>query len=133
MIMTVLPIPPLAVRPSIQMDGSSTGEDDLTHKLFAIIKTNADVYRCAQDGTPAHLIQQHEQLLQYHVATYMDNDIAGQPPAAHKNGRPVSDMYQDGERKIPSCSDDDCIYPLLICKLRTIVAILGVLLHLCTL
>lgn len=90
MIMTVLPIPPLAVRPSIQMDGSSTGEDDLTHKLFAIIKTNADVYRCAQDGTPAHLIQQHEQLLQYHVATYMDNDIAGQPPAAHKNGRPVS-------------------------------------------
>jgi len=96
MIMTVLPIPPLAVRPSIQMDGSSTGEDDLTHKLFAIIKTNADVYRCAQDGTPAHLIQQHEQLLQYHVATYMDNDIAGQPPAAHKNGRPVSDLCGTG-------------------------------------
>ncbi|KAF9923536.1 hypothetical protein KVV02_002857 [Mortierella alpina] len=92
MIMTVLPIPPLAVRPSIQMDGSSTGEDDLTHKLFAIIKTNADVYRCAQDGTPAHLIQQHEQLLQYHVATYMDNDIAGQPPAAHKNGRPLKSI-----------------------------------------
>lgn len=89
MIVTVLPVPPLAVRPSIQMDGSSTGEDDLTHKLFAIIKTNADVYRCQQDGTPAHLLQQHEQLLQYHVCTYMDNDIAGQPAAAHKNGRPV--------------------------------------------
>lgn len=71
MIMTVLPIPPLAVRPSIQMDGSSTGEDDLTHKLFAIIKTNADVYRCAQDGTPAHLIQQHEQLLQVCYATML--------------------------------------------------------------
>ncbi|KAF9941472.1 DNA-directed RNA polymerase II subunit rpb1 [Modicella reniformis] len=92
MIMTVLPVPPLAVRPSIQMDGSSTGEDDLTHKLFAIIKTNADVYRCQQDGTPAHLLQQHEQLLQYHVATYMDNDIAGQPAASHKNGRPLKSI-----------------------------------------
>ncbi|KAI8353137.1 hypothetical protein B0O80DRAFT_403006 [Mortierella sp. GBAus27b] len=92
MIMTVLPVPPLAVRPSIQMDGSSTGEDDLTHKLFAIIKTNADVYRCQQDGTPAHLLQQHEQLLQYHVCTYMDNDIAGQPAAAHKNGRPLKSI-----------------------------------------
>ncbi|KAG0244439.1 DNA-directed RNA polymerase II subunit rpb1 [Actinomortierella wolfii] len=92
MIMTVLPVPPLAVRPSIQMDGSSTGEDDLTHKLFAIIKTNADVFRCMQDGTPAHLLQQHENLLQYHVATYMDNDIAGQPAAAHKNGRPLKSI-----------------------------------------
>ena len=95
MIITVLPVPPPPVRPSISMDGSGTGqrgEDDLTYKLGDIIRANAQVRRCETDGSPAHVVMEYENLLQFHVATYMDNDIAGQPQALQKSGRPVKSI-----------------------------------------
>ncbi|GMG56485.1 unnamed protein product [Ambrosiozyma monospora] len=44
------------------------------------------------DGSPQHVISEFEALLQYHVATYMDNDIAGQPQALQKSGRPIKSI-----------------------------------------
>ena len=41
------------------------------------------------DGSPAHIIREFEELLQYHVVTYMDNDVAGLPQAMQKSGRAV--------------------------------------------
>jgi DNA-directed RNA polymerase beta' subunit len=38
MVMTMFPVPPPPVRPSILMDTTTRGEDDLTHKLSDIIK-----------------------------------------------------------------------------------------------
>ncbi|KAI9705899.1 MAG: DNA-directed RNA polymerase II subunit RPB1 [Candelina mexicana] len=95
MIITVLPVPPPPVRPSISVDGSGQGmrgEDDLTYKLGDIIRANGNVRRCEQEGSPAHVVQEFESLLQFHVATYMDNDIAGQPQALQKSGRPVKSI-----------------------------------------
>ena len=95
MIITVLPVPPPPVRPSISVDGSGQGmrgEDDLTYKLGDIIRANGNVRRCETEGSPAHVVQEFEQLLQFHVATYMDNDIAGQPQALQKSGRPVKSI-----------------------------------------
>ncbi|KAI0075928.1 beta and beta-prime subunits of DNA dependent RNA-polymerase [Panus rudis PR-1116 ss-1] len=90
MILTVLPVPPPPVRPSISVDGGvMRSEDDLTYKLGDIIKASANVRRCEQEGAPAHVITEFEQLLQFHVATYMDNDIAGIPQAMQKSGRPI--------------------------------------------
>lgn len=92
MIITVLPVPPPPVRPSISMDGTGTGmrnEDDLTYKLGDIIRANSNVETAIAEGSPQHIITDFENLLQYHVATYMDNDIAGQPQALQKSGRPV--------------------------------------------
>lgn len=92
MILTVLPVPPPAVRPSVSVDGTAQGlrsEDDLTYKLSDIIRANSNVRRCEQEGSPQHVVAEFEQLLQFHVATYMDNDIAGQPKALQKSGRPV--------------------------------------------
>ena len=40
MICSALPVPPPAVRPSVKQDDSQRMEDDLTHKLSDIIKTN---------------------------------------------------------------------------------------------
>jgi DNA-directed RNA polymerase II subunit RPB1 len=95
MIITVLPVPPPPVRPSISMDGSGQGgrsEDDLTFKLGDIIRANGNVKRCEQEGSPQHVVTEFETLLQFHVATYMDNDIAGQPQALQKSGRPVKSI-----------------------------------------
>lgn len=92
MIITVLPVPPPPVRPSISMDGTGTGmrnEDDLTYKLGDIIRANGNVRQAITEGSPNHIVTDFENLLQYHVATYMDNDIAGQPQALQKSGRPV--------------------------------------------
>ncbi|KAH8813282.1 putative DNA-directed RNA polymerase II subunit rpb1 [Xylogone sp. PMI_703] len=95
MIITVLPVPPPPVRPSISMDGTGQGmrgEDDLTYKLGDIIRANGNVRQAQQEGSPLHILQDFEALLQYHVATYMDNDIAGQPQALQKSGRPVKSI-----------------------------------------
>ncbi|KAI0063081.1 beta and beta-prime subunits of DNA dependent RNA-polymerase [Artomyces pyxidatus] len=90
MILTVMPVPPPPVRPSIAVDGGAMrSEDDLTYKLGEIIKASTNVRKSEQEGSPAHIITEYEQLLQFHVATYMDNDIAGIPQALQKSGRPV--------------------------------------------
>ncbi len=89
MVITVLPVPPMPVRPSISMDGLGRGEDDLTHKLADIIKANIGLRRHEADGAPAHIVSEFEQLLQFHVATYMNNEISGIPQAMQKSGRPV--------------------------------------------
>lgn len=64
MILTVLPVPPPPVRPSIMMDSTLRGEDDLTHKLSDIIKANTNLRKHEADGAPAHVINEFEQLLQ---------------------------------------------------------------------
>lgn len=95
MILTALPVPPPPVRPSISVDGSgqgSRGEDDLTFKLADIVRANQSVIRSEVDGTPDHIRLDHCDLLQYHVATYMDNNIAGLEPAQHKSGRPIKSI-----------------------------------------
>jgi DNA-directed RNA polymerase II subunit RPB1 len=92
MIMTVLPVPPPPVRPSISVDGTGQGmrgEDDLTYKLGDIIRANGRVVECIQDGSPQHILNEFEALVQYHVATYMDNDANGIPQAMQKSGRPL--------------------------------------------
>ena len=91
LLLTSLPCPPPQVRPSITMD-MGRGEDDLTHKLADIIKANDNLRKCESEGAPNHVVQEFIQLLQYHVATYMDNDISGQPQALQKSGRPLKSI-----------------------------------------
>ena len=95
MILQALPVPPPPVRPSISVDGSGQGqrgEDDLTFKLADILRANGMVKRSETDGTPDHIRIEHCDLLQYHIATYMDNNIASIAPAQHKSGRPIKSI-----------------------------------------
>ena len=65
MILTVLPVPPPPVRPSIAVDGGTMrSEDDLTYKLGEIIKASTNVRKSEQEGSPAHIVTEYEQLLQ---------------------------------------------------------------------
>ncbi|KAH3680951.1 hypothetical protein WICMUC_000094 [Wickerhamomyces mucosus] len=92
LIISVLPVPPPPVRPSISFNDTQRGEDDLTYKLADIMKANINVQKLEMDGSPQHVITEFESLLQFHVATYMDNDIAGQPQALQKSGRPIKSI-----------------------------------------
>ncbi|WVZ51464.1 hypothetical protein U9M48_002610 [Paspalum notatum var. saurae] len=92
MILQVLPIPPPPVRPSVMMGTSSRSEDDLTHQLAMIIRHNENLRRQERNGAPAHVIAEFVQLLQFHIATYFDNDLPGQPRATQCSGRPIKSI-----------------------------------------
>ncbi|KAK4368173.1 hypothetical protein RND71_011965 [Anisodus tanguticus] len=92
MILQALPIPPPPVRPSVMMDTSSRSEDDLTHQLAMIIRHNENLKRQERNGAPAHIISEFAQLLQFHIATYFDNDLPGQPRATQRSGRPIKSI-----------------------------------------
>ena len=89
MILTVLPVPPLSVRPAVVMHGSARNQDDLTHKLADIIKANNELIRNEASGAAAHIIHENIRMLQFHVATLTDNDMPGLPKALQKSGRPL--------------------------------------------
>ncbi|XP_059480715.1 DNA-directed RNA polymerase II subunit RPB1 [Neocloeon triangulifer] len=89
MITTVLPVPPLAVRPAVVMYGSARNQDDLTHKLADIIKSNNELARNEQAGAAAHVLYENTKMLQFHVATLIDNDMPGMPRAMQKSGKPL--------------------------------------------
>ncbi|XP_049853446.1 DNA-directed RNA polymerase II subunit RPB1 [Schistocerca gregaria] len=89
MICTVLPVPPLSVRPAVVMYGSARNQDDLTHKLADIIKSNNELMRNEQAGAAAHVISENIKMLQFHVATLVDNDMPGLPRAMQKSGKPL--------------------------------------------
>lgn len=91
MLVTVI-VPPPAVRPSIVLNGHLRAEDDLTHKLSDIVKSNAYLKKYEQEGAPSHIVRDYEQLLQFHLATLIDNDIGGQPQALQKSGRPLKSI-----------------------------------------
>ncbi|CAG0900840.1 unnamed protein product [Darwinula stevensoni] len=88
MVITVLPVPPLAVRPTVTMFGARS-QDDLTHKLADIVKANNELTRNEQSGAAAHIIAENIKMLQFHVATLIDNNIPGLPQATQKSGRPL--------------------------------------------
>jgi DNA-directed RNA polymerase II subunit RPB1 len=103
MICTVLPAPPPSVRPSIIEENGQRREDDLTHKLSDIIKTNNSIIDKMNKGASEESIKYITMLLQYHVFTFIDNQIPGLAPSQQRNGRKlksVSDRMKKKEGRI---------------------------------
>jgi len=93
-IISLLPIPPVTVRPSITLETGERSEDDLTHKLVDIVRINKRLVENIDLGAPDFIIQDLWELLQYHVATYINNEISGVPPARHRSGRILKTLTQ---------------------------------------
>lgn len=94
MIWTIMPIPPPAMRPSVKSDTGKVADDDLTHKLNDIIKFNNQLRIKLDEQTKQSFIDDWWQLVQYHVATYVDNEISNIPKAVHRSGRPLKTIRQ---------------------------------------
>ncbi len=93
-VLTVLPVPPVTVRPSITLESGDRSEDDLTHKLVDIVRINQRLQENMAAGAPQLIVDDLWDLLQYHVTTYFDNEISGVPPARHRSGRPLKTLSQ---------------------------------------
>ena len=94
MVLTVLPVPPVKVRPSITLESGEKSEDDLTHKLVEIIRVNQKLKDNIEAGAPQLIVEDLWRLLQYHVTTYFDNETPNIPPAKHRSGRPLKTLAQ---------------------------------------
>jgi DNA-directed RNA polymerase subunit A' len=92
MVLTVLPIPPVTMRPSITLETGERSEDDLTHKLGDIVRINQRLFENINAGAPEIIIEDLWDLLQYHVTTFFDNEVAQLPPARHRSGQPLKTL-----------------------------------------
>jgi DNA-directed RNA polymerase beta' subunit len=93
LICTVLPVPPPSVRPSVRNDTGQRSEDDLTHKLSAIVKYN-NVLKVKMEKSTKEQIDMHAMLLQYEVATLIDNTIPSIPQSQQRTGRPIRSVIE---------------------------------------
>ena len=99
LIIEKFPIPPVIIRPTAKVDfmSASTMEDALTLKISDIITANKRVRQQMEKETVSNELSTYNQdifnLLQYHVATYFDNDSVSLPRTEFKTGgRPTKSI-----------------------------------------
>ncbi len=97
MIMTVLVVPPPVIRPSIAKNEGSRarGQDDLTRKLQEILKASLRLKSKFEEAdAQTEEVESFIEKLQYHVATYMNNDIRGLRKDRQRSGKPLRCLTQ---------------------------------------
>ena len=94
MICQVLAVPPPAVRPSVKHDSQQRSEDDISHIIVNIIKANKTLQEKLTANASAPVINDWTTLLQYYVATLVDNKIPGVASVAQRSGRPLKSIKE---------------------------------------
>jgi DNA-directed RNA polymerase II subunit RPB1 len=94
LICSVFPIPPPSVRPSVKQDDSQRMDDDLTHKLCDIIKCNNVLKQKIANNSRIEVIDDWAKVLQYHIATLVDNELPGVAQSVHRSGRALKAIRQ---------------------------------------
>jgi len=94
LILTLFPIPPVTMRPSITLESGERSEDDLTHKLVDVVRINQSLKENIDIGAPDFILNDLWELVQYHISTYFDNELTGIPLARHRSGRPLKGLVQ---------------------------------------
>lgn len=95
MIHKILLVPPVQMRPSARGEfaGGMVMADDLTVKLADIVKNNLRIIKNKESNNEnsSRFHSDYAHLLQYHVATYMENEALGMFKAEQK-GRPIKSI-----------------------------------------
>ncbi len=93
-ICSVFPIAPPSVRPSAKQSDSQRMDDDLTHKLSDIVKWNKTLSTKIKSNSRPEVIDDWTKILQYHIATFVDNELPGIAQSVHRSGRPLKAVRQ---------------------------------------
>jgi|UniRef100_A0A6C0C0C6 DNA-directed RNA polymerase II subunit RPB1 len=94
MICQVLAVPPPSVRPSVKHDSQQRSEDDISHIIVNIIKANKTLQEKIQANAASKVIDDWATVLQYYVATMVDNRIPGVASVAQRSGRPLKSIKE---------------------------------------
>ena len=92
LIMVRFPVPPVTIRPTAKIDfqSSSTMENSLTLKIADIINNNnkvrKEIEKQNMEGDETNYKQDVATLVQYHVATFFDNESISLPRSEFKTG-----------------------------------------------
>ena len=92
LIMIRFPVPPVTIRPTAKIDfqSSSTMENSLTLKIADIINNNnkvrKEIEKQNMEGDETNYKQDVATLVQYHVATFFDNESISLPRSEFKTG-----------------------------------------------
>ncbi len=90
----VLAVPPPAVRPSVKHDAQQRSEDDISHIIVNIIKANNTLQDKIQSNASDKVITDWSTVLQYYIATLIDNRIPGVAAVAQRSGRALKSIKE---------------------------------------
>ncbi|KAL9254181.1 DNA-directed RNA polymerase III subunit 1-like protein, partial [Drosera capensis] len=74
LLITNVPVPPMALRPSVIVDGGMSNENDITERLKQIIQSNASLRAELEEGASTFKRLATWELLQTEVAKYINSD-----------------------------------------------------------
>ena len=94
MISQVFAIPPPCIRPSVKHDSQQRSEDDLSHIIINIIKTNQTLKDKIEQNASSNIIDGQTSLLQYYIAAMVDNKISGASPLTQRSGRALKSLTE---------------------------------------
>ncbi|CAG9322593.1 RPO31 [Blepharisma stoltei] len=93
LIITHILVPPVCIRPSVQVSQGVTNEDDLTVKLQEIINLNSLIKSTLDEGKPLNKVIEEWEYLQAIFAQYINSEASGLPPSITM-GKPIRALCQ---------------------------------------
>ena len=95
LLVTAIPVPPVCIRPSVEMDaGAGSNEDDLTVKLMQIVEVNNILRQGLERGLPISNIAENWDFLQVQCAVYINSDLPGVTSMYQVPGKPTRGFVQ---------------------------------------
>jgi len=95
LLLTVIPVPPVCLRPSVEMDaGAGSNEDDLTVKLMQIVEVNNILRQGLERGLPISNVAENWDFLQVQCAVYINSDLPGVTSMYQVPGKPTRGFVQ---------------------------------------
>ncbi|KAH7115917.1 hypothetical protein B0J11DRAFT_618316 [Dendryphion nanum] len=71
-----LPVPPVAIRPSVMQEGGAT-EDDITNKVGDICHVSGIIRAGLQRGFPVQVLMEQWDFMQLQIAMYINSEVPG--------------------------------------------------------
>jgi len=95
LLLTHIPVPPVCIRPSVEMDaGAGSNEDDLTVKLMQIVEVNNILRHGLERGLPISNVAENWDFLQVQCAVYINSDLPGITSIYQVPGKPTRGFVQ---------------------------------------
>ncbi|KAI3724533.1 hypothetical protein L2E82_36314 [Cichorium intybus] len=95
LIISVIPVPPIAIRPSVPVNGGAmSNENDITLRLAEIVKANAALNQVVSEPNDPKKSLVFWDHLQLSVAQYINSDVRVSDTPYQQNTKPITGLVQ---------------------------------------